>query len=73
MYEYTGAILILLLFVLGMFFIYYKNENMISEPEYALTSRGLNLPSSGGYYIGGLSVLHAAENANRTDQISVVS
>ena len=67
--EHAGAAIIFLLLVLSLYFIYYRQEHTISEPEYALTSRGLNLPSRGGYYLGGLAVLDAAANADRTDQI----
>ena len=55
--------------VIFLFAAFLKKENMISEPAYALTSRGLNLPSRGGYYLGGLAVLDSAENADRTDQV----
>lgn len=66
------AIVIVLAFILAMVYIYYpKSENMISEQAYTLTSNGLNVPSRDGYYLGGLAVLNAVENADRTDQIIV--
>lgn len=69
--NHVGAVLIVLFLVLSMYFIYYRQEDLITEPEYSLTSNGLNLPSRDGFYLGGLSVLDAAENARRTDQVAL--
>lgn len=46
-------------------------ERLISEPSYLLLSRGLNLPATGGSYLGGIAVINAAENANTVSDVSL--
>jgi len=63
-------IVIVLVVLLSLYWIYYVNkEHLITEQAYALTSRGLSLPSQNGSYLGGLYVLNAAENANSVSDV----
>lgn len=63
------GLIILGLVLLCLFLIYRKREHLITEQAYALVSRGLNLPSQNGSYLGGLYVLNAAENADSVSDV----
>lgn len=67
--EYILAVIVVLIFV----FLFYKpKETLIGQPSYSLLSKGMNLHSRDGTYIGGIALLDAAEHADRVSRIGQV-
>lgn len=69
MYDVIVAIILVLIIVCVVYRAYGGQEHL-TEQAYSLTSRGLNLPSQNGSYLGGLAVLSSAENANTVSKIT---